>query len=295
MPITFTCPHSGHHTNVADHFAGQTGPCSACGQTITVPTLAAGPNVPPPRQRSTFGCAAGVIFGLIMFFLCFGLLPALVGPPGADTDAVRRIACGNNLDTIATAMSLYEGDHGCFPPAYTTGADGNRLHSWRTLLLPYLGEETLWESFELDEPWDSESNQTWHDVPLSMYQCPADSSGSPTDTNYVMIVGGEGLFDGGEPHKAVDVSDGVSQTILLVEVTGSGIHWMEPEDLQWDEIDFTINGSKSIRSEHEGGAHVMMCDGMVEFIAEDTPADQVRGLATPTGEEPAPDFLELVD
>jgi len=41
MPIPFTCPHCGHPTTVDDQFAGQTGPCAACGQTITVPGGAA--------------------------------------------------------------------------------------------------------------------------------------------------------------------------------------------------------------------------------------------------------------
>ena len=37
MPISFTCPHCGLSTNVADQYAGHTGPCSGCGQTITIP------------------------------------------------------------------------------------------------------------------------------------------------------------------------------------------------------------------------------------------------------------------
>jgi uncharacterized protein DUF1559 len=210
-------------------------------------------------------------------------------------DIQRRFECRVNLDQIATAVSLYEADHGCFPPPYTTDADGNRLHSWRTLLLPYLGEETLYESLEVEEPWDSESNRLWHGTPVDLYQCPADSSGSSTDTSYVMIVGGEGVFDKGKSRKAVDVTDGVSNTILLVEVTGSGIHWMEPEDLEWEEMDFTINGTKSISSEHEGGAHVMMCDGVVEFLKDEMPPAEVHALATRAGEEQVPEIADVIE
>ena len=39
MPIKFTCPHCGATTDVADRYAGQTGPCASCGKTITVPTV----------------------------------------------------------------------------------------------------------------------------------------------------------------------------------------------------------------------------------------------------------------
>ncbi len=37
MPIQFTCPHCGVRTQVGDQFAGQTGPCRQCGQTVTLP------------------------------------------------------------------------------------------------------------------------------------------------------------------------------------------------------------------------------------------------------------------
>ena len=292
MTIPFTCPHCGHQTSVADRYAGQSGPCSSCGQEVTVPTLGAAHGVyrlPRRQRRSWFGYVT-IVLACLVFGVCAGL-PLLLGPNMSGSwDRQRRFECRANLEQIATAVSLYEADHGCFPPPYTTDAEGNRLHSWRTLLLPYLGEEELHESLDLSEPWDSEANGLWQGTPVDVYQCPADSSGSATDTSYVMLVGGEGVSMGTEPVKAVEVTDGVSETILVVEVTGSGIHWMEPEDLEWEEVDFTINGAKSISSEHEGGAHVMMCDGLVEFLKDDMAADEVRALATRAGGEPVPEF-----
>jgi len=37
MPINFTCPNCGATTEVADQYAGQSGPCAHCGKTVTVP------------------------------------------------------------------------------------------------------------------------------------------------------------------------------------------------------------------------------------------------------------------
>ncbi len=37
MPISFTCPYCGLQTNVADVYAGKSGPCAQCGNTITIP------------------------------------------------------------------------------------------------------------------------------------------------------------------------------------------------------------------------------------------------------------------
>lgn len=294
MTIAFVCPHCGHRTDVADRLAGQSGPCSSCGQTITVPALGSAPSAPQRRQRTWIERIA-IAISCFVILLCIGL-PLLIAPNlQGSWDLQRRLACQANLEQIATAVSLYEADYGCFPPPYTTDAEGNRLHSWRTLLLPYLDEEALYKSLDLTASWDSEANTLWHTTPVDVYQCPADSSGDATNTSYVMIVGGEGVFDDGKPRMAVEVTDGASATILLVEVTGSGIHWMEPEDLPWEQVDFVVNAPKSISSEHEGGAHVMMCDGSVEFLKDDMPPADVRALATRAGEESTPDFTDVIE
>ncbi len=58
MPILFHCPHCGQETNVTDEYAGQTGPCATCGQTIMVP----GPQNPfaTAPQRPSIGDDAGI-------------------------------------------------------------------------------------------------------------------------------------------------------------------------------------------------------------------------------------------
>ena len=43
MPIQFTCPNCGLQTKVSDEYAGKSGPCAGCGQTITVPPLGEAP------------------------------------------------------------------------------------------------------------------------------------------------------------------------------------------------------------------------------------------------------------
>lgn len=64
MPIQFACPHYQTQVSVGDQFAGVTGPCRECGQTITIPGDFATPfsdannvyadaSVVPPRKSST--------------------------------------------------------------------------------------------------------------------------------------------------------------------------------------------------------------------------------------------------
>jgi uncharacterized protein (DUF983 family) len=84
MPIDFRCPHCGNTTLVADEFVGKSGPCSACGETITVTDsrnpFADGPAPPSslddpavrmllPVGRSIWAIAAGYagLFSVLMF------------------------------------------------------------------------------------------------------------------------------------------------------------------------------------------------------------------------------------
>jgi hypothetical protein len=58
--------------------------------------------------------------------------------------------------------------------------------------------------------------------------------------------------------KLDDVTDGLGTTLLLVEVANSGVHWMEPRDLDFSRMSRTINSKtrQGISSPHAGGAIV---------------------------------------
>src|SRR5258708_26480762 len=57
MPISFTCPHCGRQTSVADQYAGQSGPCVGCGGLITIPGAPMGASqdiAAPPSPATKF-------------------------------------------------------------------------------------------------------------------------------------------------------------------------------------------------------------------------------------------------
>jgi len=294
MPIPFTCPHCGLQTSVEEAYAGQSGPCAGCGKRITIPAL---PTMgPPPRQpgggTSSLAVVLVVVFGAVL--VCGGILAALLLPAvQAAREAARRSQCTNNLKQIALAMHNYHDVNKCFPPAVITDKDGRPMRSWRVAILPYLEQRPLYDAYNFNEPWDSPRNRVLGDAVPPVYRCPSDGKPASTETNYVMIVG-KGTV-GGLPNEAVrlsDITDGSSNTIMIVEVTGSGIHWMEPRDLSVDDIGRMINdgSGKWISSNHPSGVNVALCDGSVRFLSEQIDAQTLRSLILRNDGTPVPSW-----
>jgi len=98
--------------------------------------------IPKPKTRGRFT--------LVQFFVVLGMLGLLIALLLPATRSVgpvaRRAQCSNSLRQIALALITYEHVHNELPPAYTVDAKGRPLHSWRTLILPYLEYESLYKT-----------------------------------------------------------------------------------------------------------------------------------------------------
>ena len=98
-------------------------------------------------------------------------------------EGTKRIACNNNLRQISLALYNYEKADGCPLSAYIAGKNGRPMHSWRVLILPYLGDDTLFKRYNLNEPWDGPNNKKLLDSMPGFFACPATrtrSDNSPT-------------------------------------------------------------------------------------------------------------------
>ncbi len=145
----------------------------------------------------------------------------------AIIEAARRRDCLSNMQRITLAMLLYERDHGALPPAWTVDAEGNPLHGWRVLLLPYLGQEALHKKIRLDEPWDSAHNRQFHGEDLAVYRCPSDPVAGPGQTTYSVVVGPDVAFQAGQGKRLADFGPHSDDLILLVERMDP-VGWMAP-------------------------------------------------------------------
>ena len=240
MPISFTCPHCGKQTSVADQYAGQSGPCAGCGQTIAIPgpvsAAAVGPVYAPPAKSSGSGITILVVVGACFFgmLVCGGVLVALLLPAvQAAREAARRTQCSNNLKQIALAFHNYHDTYGAFPPAYIPDENGQPKHSWRVLILPFLEQSPIYEQYNFDEPWNSPNNMAVTSQAVPVYSCPSSPAGSPgsTETSYMVIAGPGTVFDADKACKMSEIMDGTSNTLMVVEVKGTGVNWAEPKDL----------------------------------------------------------------
>ncbi|MCA9122030.1 MAG: DUF1559 domain-containing protein [Planctomycetaceae bacterium] len=297
MPISFNCPHCGTSTQVADQYAGQSGPCKSCGNTIQIPLAGGyqGKSAPAPNRSSSSTGTIIIVVALIAVIGAVtvgGVLVALLLPAvQAAREAARRAQCSNNLKQVALAMHNYHDTYKSFPPAYTVDADGNKLHSWRTLLLPFLEQAALYDQIDLDKPWDAPENQHIVDTVISTYTCPSSPNQMMPYTNYMVIVGPGAVFEGAQPIAIRDITDGTSNTILVVEVEGQQVPWMEPTDLSLEQMQMAINGGLTEPgSNHPGGFQSALADGSIRFIAATIDPNLLRNLITRNDGQPIQSF-----
>jgi hypothetical protein len=88
------------------------------------------------------------------------------------------------------------------------------------------------------------------------------------------------------------ITDETYDTVLVVELADSGIHWMEPRDLHFDEIPMEVNpkGGRGISSEHPNVTLALFADGHTAAISNNTPGDIVRRLLTISDGEAVGDY-----
>jgi hypothetical protein len=216
------------------------------------------------------------IKNLLMLALILACIALFIPVRSRAREPARRTVCNNQLKQIALALHNYHVLYGSFPPAYVPGPDGKPWHSWRVLILPFIEQESLYEEYDFSEPWDGPNNSKLAGWKPQEYWCPsdADSYKTPT-TNYAAVVGPRAAWSGSEPRTLGDFADGADSTIIIVEVAGSGIHWMEPRDLSFDEARRGIGppGPGRISSYHpfpsnptEPDAQVAMADSSVRLL-----------------------------
>jgi len=214
------------------------------------------------------------VLGLLILLMVL-LWPASQSHPGSS-----RTICRNRLKTIVFALYEYRQSNGVFPPAYTVDANGNPLHSWRTLVLPYVDQKELYESIDLSKPWDDPVNaDAFNQIP-DVYVCPL-TKGHDKKTSSLGVSGTGTFFSEATPRKLEDVTDKYDETMILIEVPeNQGVPWMAPLDA--DEK-LTLSFDAKTKWPHPNIRFVAFVDGSVKSLPTTTTPEELRRMLTIAG------------
>lgn len=305
--ISFQCPHCGHRTEVESRFAGQTGPCVGCSKPITIPTLESLVAQPESRKVPTtpksWVVKTAIGIGVVTAISLLVFVAVLVGRPmmNAAREAAMRSECESNLLLIGLALEEYHDKNGHYPVAVVRDKDGKAMHSWRVLLLPYLGPDAalLYKEYNMSEPWNSPQNSLLSLQMPEVYRCPADTNLVGDETSYLAVVGEKTLINTVEHTTRTGsglfaLQDRPGETMVLLESKSSGVNWMNPVDIPFATLRAELNSSNigAPGSEHPRGVHVLMADRSVVRLPDHTTASDLRGMATINGGD---EFVEILD
>ena len=200
----------------------------------------------PPHAKSLFGMAA--MSGSM-------LAPAV----GKVREAAARAQAQNNLKQIGLAMHNYHDTYNALPAAAVVDKKGKPQLSWRVLILPYIEQDALYKEFKLDEPWDSEHNKKLLPKMPKTYALPGGKS-KPEMTHYRVFVGNNAMFDYVQGTKFAQITDGLSNTWMVVEAE-EGVPWTKPDELDFD----PKKDLPKLGKFFGGGFNVLYADGSVRY------------------------------
>ena len=235
------------------------------------------------------------ILGFLIAIVLWALLTSACSTP---REVARRLQCANNLKQLGIALHNYHDKFGCLPPAFVADESGKPMHSWRTLLLPFLEDEELeelYQNYDFKKSWNSPENQklATESQPYMM-RCPS-SPHLASQTNYVAVLGNDTLWPtDGSSRSFSEVKAGTSNTALLIGIYHPNIPWHEPRDVKLDDF---LSGKLSwsgtevhtlwyttyfcrdfLYEPWRAGRNILFADGSVYYTRGDLTTDQIRRL-----------------
>lgn len=236
----------------------------------------------PRRWKTYFWAEAAILLGIT------GLLAALILPPvRGPREAARRTQCISNLHSVSLALLHYSEQYGALPPAHTVDSAGNSLHSWRTLILPYLGQPALYQTIDLSKPWNDPVNaEAYRSIP-AVYRCP-NLVDVKDCTTYLAIVAPGGCFRQNEPRKFDEITDDHGQTLMIIEAPrDQAVHWMAPLDAS-EEMVLKIGPESKL--DHVALTIAVFVDGHVQSLNRDVPIAKWRAMISIAGNDSPGEF-----
>lgn len=217
----------------------------------------------------------------------------------AAREKTRRMVCADNLCSIGLGLLNYHETYRRFPCAYVLDEHSQRRFGWRVSILPFITSNNVYDRYyaAYRNSKDDFSPAPFYDMDLHFFRCPSDPEQRAT-TSYYAVTGAATAWPGPSP-SCLQSFVRPSKSILIVESSRMDIPWVEPQDLQFDQLDFAIRSrsrmgfssprpptAQVISSEHRSGANVVFADGGVEFLSVDTSPKVIEHMLVISDERP---------
>jgi len=194
-------------------------------------------------RRSAFTLIELLVVIVIIAILIALLLPAVQ----AVREAAARTSCQNNLKQLGLALHNYESAQRKFPAV----RNGTPVHAWSVALLAQIEQTNVAKVYQLNYAWNHPVNQPAVTSVMSLLLCPSTprtstmdvtpsfeaavtdyapmSSVAPTLAKYLGLppnLDRTGFFNSNQQRRVAEITDGLSNTLALVEDAGRPEHWI---------------------------------------------------------------------
>jgi hypothetical protein len=229
-----------------------------------------------PKLRPVFSLRwlQGMVLVAALLYL------ALVGLRGLR-DTARASQHLNDMWMLSMGLSNYHGALRDFPTSTYFDPQGNPVCGWRPMVVPHCESTEL--EFDRTQPWNSPTNLRFGGIFQHRFVWEFNPRpGDEFNTNVLGIAGPGAMLDNARV-VPIKIAKETEDMFLLIEVRDTGIHWMEPGDLDYrDIIERERNGSLTL-GVFDDSFCVALADGSAWRLRSDTPRDLLLKFMTLEG------------
>lgn len=251
-----------------------------------------------PAKSNTGMIIALILGGIFVFMLfCGGVLVALLLPAvQMAREAGQRMQRSNNLKQVGLAIHNYHSTYRQLPLNKIESSSGEERIGWRLAITPFLEAQHAWQIVQdnPEEPWNGELLQAAlaADAPPGLESVVVvDGEFDESDiaamgrTNVFAIESDETMFPpaANTTVRFRDVTDGLSNTAMMIELPNRSVQWMSTENITPDEAYQAIQ-----ELDPPQAAHLLMGDGAVIAVSPGMDRETFDALCTKSGGEILP-------
>ncbi len=136
---------------------------------------------------------------------------------GSDDDP------NGDIQLIRSMMDNYRLANGHNVPAYTVDKNGNRMHCWRALLLPFCGDPAVAAAYSFDKPWSSVANEVVGETAPDFYVNSSRYDEDRSKSHYKAVL---------DHDKTIHENGFNIPTVVDVVPSDTGQHWTSPQSVE---------------------------------------------------------------